>query len=179
MHYCFFYRALNSNSPLTSQTTKQTWEKDLSVAIDEADWQEVWPQAMNILVSNSTKSIQFRIVHRTHITPVVKNKMDANISPLCWKCNSETSNYGRIADSKHRRLFNILTFAARKNILLFWTKNVAPMKRSWHNIVMDCIPSEYITCMLHSKINAFYKVWDPCSILGPRCHPPCFMDFPD
>ena len=39
---------------------------------------------------------------------------------------------GRITDSKHRRLFNILTFAARKNILLFWNKNVAPTKKSWH-----------------------------------------------
>lgn len=160
---------------------------------------------MNISVCNRTKSIQFRNVHRTHITPVVKNKMDANISPLCWKCSSETGNYihcfwscvklqrywssivneltaifgvpilmdpmclilglpnGQIDDSKHRRLFDILTFAARKNILyiLFWTKNVAPTRRSWHNNVMDCIPSEYITCMLHSKIDAFYKVWDP------------------
>ena len=70
-----FYRALNSNSPLTSQTTKQAWEKDLGIAIDDADWQEVWFQAMNISVCNRTKSIQFRIVHRTHITPVVKNKM--------------------------------------------------------------------------------------------------------
>ena len=28
-----------------------------------------------------------------HITPVLKNKMDANASPLCWKCNSETGDY--------------------------------------------------------------------------------------
>ena len=76
----------------------------------------------------------------------------------------------RITDSKHRRLFNILTFAARKNILLFWNKNVAPTKKSWHNIVMDCIPREYITCMLHSKIDAFCKVWDPyLQHIGQMC----------
>lgn len=75
----FFYKALNSNSPLASQTTKGAWEKDLGVAIDDADWQEVWSQAMNISVCNRTKSTQFGIVHSTHVTPVVKNEMDANV----------------------------------------------------------------------------------------------------
>ncbi len=216
-----FYRALNSNSPHTSQTTKQAWEKDLGIAIDDADWREVWSQAMNISVCNRTKSIQFRIVHRKHITPVVKNKMDASNSPLCWKCNSETGNYfhclwscmklqgywssivneltaifglpirmdpmclilglpdHQITDSKHRRLFSILTFAARKNILLFWIKNVAPTKKSWHNIVMDCIPSEYITCMLHSKIDAFYRVWNPyLQHIGPTLSSSLLRGFP-
>lgn len=30
---------------------------------------------------------------------------------------------GQITDSKHRRLFSVLTSAARQNILLFWIKN--------------------------------------------------------
>ena len=175
---------------------------------------------MNISVCNRTKSIQFRIVHRTHITPVVKNKMDSNISPLCWKCRSETGSYvhclwscvklqsywssivieltiifgvpirmdpmclilglpdDRITDSKHI-FFNILSFAARKKILLFWNKNVAPTKKSWHNIVMDCIPSEYITCMLQSKIDAFYKVWDPyLQHIGPTLSSSLLRGFP-
>ncbi len=175
---------------------------------------------MNISVCNRTKSTQFRTVHRTHITPVIKNKMDANISPLCWKCNSETGNYahclclcvqlqrywsvivnelsaifgvpihmdlmylvlvlpdGQITDRNHRRLFNVLTFAAGKNILLFWIKNAASTEISWHNIIMDCIPNEYIMCTLHSKIDIFYKVWDPyLQHIGPTLS--CYMDFPD
>lgn len=81
-----FYKVLISNSPHTSQSTKQAWEKDLGVTIGEAEWRKIWCQAMNISVSNYTKSIQFKIVHRKHITPFIKNKMDATNSPLCWKC---------------------------------------------------------------------------------------------
>lgn len=55
-----------------------------------------------------------------------------------------------ITNTKHRRLFNILTFAARKNILLFWIKVAAPTKKSWHNLIMDCIPNEYMYASLHS-----------------------------
>ena len=62
---------------------------------------------------------------------------------------------------KNRRLFNMLTFAARKNILLFWIKDHAPSLQSWHKLVMDCIPNEYISCMLRSSVDSFYKVWDP------------------
>ena len=64
-----------------------------------------------------------------------------------------------ITNTKHRRLFNILPFAARKNILVFWIKDSAP--KSWHNLIMDCIPNEYITCMMRSTEDTFYKVWDP------------------
>lgn len=63
------------------------------ISIDEADWQEVWTRAMDISTCNRTKSIQFKILHRTHITPVLKNTMDANASPLCWKCKAETGDY--------------------------------------------------------------------------------------
>ena len=88
-----FYKTLSSHSPLTSRPTKHAWEGDLGISIDEVDWQEVWTRAMDISTCNRTRSIQFKIVHRTHITPVLKNKMDANASPLCWKCNSETGDY--------------------------------------------------------------------------------------
>lgn len=86
---------------------------------------------------------------------------------------------GQITDRNHRRLFNVLTFAARKNILLFWIKNAAPTKISWHNIIIDCIPSEYITCMLHSKIDVFFKVWDPyLQHIGPKLSSSLLRGFP-
>ena len=65
-----------------------------------------------------------------------------------------------IVNAKHKRLFNLLTFAARKNILLFWIKDAAPTKESWHNNIMECIPSEHNSCLLHSTVDSCYKVWD-------------------
>lgn len=216
-----FYRTLSHNSPLTSQDTKRAWERDLGVTIDNSNWQEVWSHAKDISICNRTKSIQFRIIHRTHITPVLKNKMDSTVSPLCGKCKSETGNYvhyfwscvklqrywsdivnelsvifgvtiqmdplclilglpdAHVTDRKHRRLFNILTFAARKNILLFWIKDAAPTRKSWHNIILDCIPNEYITCMLYSKVDTFHKVWDPyLKHIGPTLSSSLLQGFP-
>ncbi|KAF3837673.1 hypothetical protein F7725_009441 [Dissostichus mawsoni] len=87
----FFLRYLQIRHFIT-KTTKQAWERDLDITIDDLDWQEVWVYAGKISICNRTKSTQFRILHRTHITPALKNKMDTNASPLCSKCNSETGN---------------------------------------------------------------------------------------
>lgn len=54
-------------------------------------------------------------------------------TPFAWSCLPDC----QITDRKHRRLFNILTFAAIKNILLFWIKADAPTIKWWHNIIMD------------------------------------------
>lgn len=45
----------------TKQLTKQAWEKDLGVAISEADRRRVWSQAVNISFCNYTKSIQVKM----------------------------------------------------------------------------------------------------------------------
>ena len=80
---------------------------------------------------------------------------------------------------EHKRLFNLLSFAARKNILLFWINDAAPCKKSWHNIIMDFIPCEYITCMLHSKLDTFYKIWDPyLTHIGPTLSAAVLGGFP-
>lgn len=220
-HITIFYKALISNLPPISQPTKEAWERDLGVSIDDATWREVWAHAMDISVCNRAKSIQFRIIHRVHITPVLKNKLDSNSSSLCWKCNTGTGDYvhcfwscaklqrywlditnelsvifgkvilldpmclllglpdAHITNSKHKRLFKLLTFAARKNILLFWSKDATPTKKSWHNLIMDCIPNEYITCMLHSTVDTFHKVWEPyLKYIGPTLSLPILLGFP-
>ena len=216
-----FYQALLANSSSTSHTTKQAWEKDFGILIDDVDWQEIWTYAKEISICNRTKSIQYRILHRIHITPALKNKMDATASPLCLKCKTDTGNYihclwscvklqnywsdivselssifgvpidlnpmclllglpdGHLRKTEHKRLFNLLAFAARKNILLFWIKDVAPCKKSWHNIIMDCIPCEYITCMLKSRLDVFYKTWDPyLSFIGHALSAAVLRGFP-
>ena len=60
-----------------------------------------------------------------------------------------------------RRLYNILTFAARKNILLQWISDKVPSIKDWHKILFEWVPLEYLTCTLHSKTDQFYKVWEP------------------
>lgn len=134
------------------------------------------------------------------VTPVVNNKMDAHMSPLCWTCNSETDTYIQFlwscvklqrywssvgaeltvifgmpvqmylmflllglldserTDGRHRRLFNRLSFSARKNILIFWMKDDAPTLKLWHNTTMDCNPRKY---MIHVYY-ILYQLYTTC-----------------
>ena len=99
-----------------------------------------------------------------------------DLNPVCLLLGFPDAH---IVNDKHKRLFNLLTFAARKNILLYWIKDAAPSKKSWHNIIMECIPCEYITCMLRSKVDTFYKIWDPyLNFIGPTKSAVVLKGFP-
>lgn len=66
-----------------------------------------------------------------------------------------------IKGSDQRRLFNILTFAARKNILLKWIDNTPPTIIGWHKLVFELIPMEYLTYRFKCKTPVFFKTWTP------------------
>lgn len=66
-------------------------------------------------------------------------------------------------------LFNLLTYATRKNILFSWINDKPPTKKSWQKIIMQCMPMEFPTCMLHSTTDVFYNIWDPyLRYIGPN-----------
>lgn len=48
---------------------------------------------MESSICNQTKTTQFRLVHHLKLSPALRNKVYAEVSPLCWKCNSEIGNY--------------------------------------------------------------------------------------
>lgn len=64
-----------------------------------------------------------------------------------------------IKGSHQRRLLRILTFAARKNILLRWINNVSPKIRGWHKVIFDLLPMEYLTYRFKCKMDDFCRIW--------------------
>lgn len=68
---------------------------------------------------------------------------------------------GTVLNKYHKRLFSILTFAARKNILMFWISEKTPSIKKWHSLVKELIPMEFLTCMLHSSTDVFKRIWTP------------------
>uniref|UniRef100_A0A3P9KND8 Reverse transcriptase domain-containing protein n=1 Tax=Oryzias latipes TaxID=8090 RepID=A0A3P9KND8_ORYLA len=59
------------------------------------------------------------------------------------------------------RLYDILTYAARKNIFLSWISDKPPSKANWHRLIIELFPLEYLTCLLHSTKSDFMKTWTP------------------
>ncbi|CAJ1053449.1 hypothetical protein JOB18_024093%2C partial [Xyrichtys novacula] len=64
----------------------------------------------------------------------------------------------RIVNKSHKRLFNLLTYATRKNVLLSWIDEKPPTKKGWYKIIMQCMPLEFLTCLLRSTTDNVYKI---------------------
>lgn len=64
-----------------------------------------------------------------------------------------------IKGSDQRRLFNVLTFAARKNTLLKWIDSTPPTIIGWHKLIFELIPMEYLTYRFKCKTPVFFKTW--------------------
>ena len=92
--------------------------------------------------------------------------IELELDPLCLILGLPDN---KIVNKFHKRLFNLLTYAARKNILLSWINEKPPKKRGWDKIIMQCMPLEYLTCLLRSTTDTFYKIWDPyLRFIGPQ-----------
>ncbi len=77
-----------------------------------------------------------------------------------------SSDYLKTAANK--RLYNILTFVARKNILLHWVRDKVPSICGWRKIIFELIPLEYLTNVIHHSVDQFYRVWCPfLDYIGP------------
>lgn len=66
-----------------------------------------------------------------------------------------------ITDSYQKKLYNAMTFCARKNILQHWISDKAPSIVGWHRTIMEFIPLDFLTCFLHYKTNIFERIWKP------------------
>lgn len=163
-----FYGAVCSLAGDITQRVKTTWKKELDMDIDDETWDDIWLYAKQIYVCTRTREIQFKIIHRFHISPHRRHCFNSSLSPMCLKCKIEIGTLthclwscnrlqrywalvagemekifnvhldldpvslllgipnGLIDTSAGRKLYNVLTFAARKNILLNWINDKAP-----------------------------------------------------
>lgn len=69
------------------------WEKDLNNEYLEDDWLSAIRLIKSTSTCNRLRETQYKILHRLHITPIILNKIDRSISPLCTKCNLERGTY--------------------------------------------------------------------------------------
>lgn len=53
------------------------------------------------------------------------------------------------------KLYQMLAFGARKNILLKWVTDKVPSKIRWQRLILYDVSLDYWTCRLHSKDDVF------------------------
>ncbi len=64
-----FYGAMRSISSADTPRIKTKWEEELATDIDDKTWDDIWSYAKKISVCTHTREIQFKIIHRLHISP--------------------------------------------------------------------------------------------------------------
>ncbi len=84
-----FYDALCLISSADTQRIKTKWEEELATDIDDETWDDIWSYAKEISVCTHTREIQFKIIHRLHISPNRRHSFNPSISPLCLKRKTE------------------------------------------------------------------------------------------
>lgn len=65
---------------------KENWEKDLETDISEARWSKILKRVHSSSICARHGLIQFKIVHRLHMSKVKLSKIFPGVSPLCDRC---------------------------------------------------------------------------------------------
>lgn len=60
------------------------WERDQGLSLTTDQWGAILKRSNNVSKCVTYKIIQFKILHRLHITPDKLRKMNSNTSNLCW-----------------------------------------------------------------------------------------------
>ncbi len=71
----------------SSDKTRVLWGKDFGEEIQITDWETICDMP-SYLANNSAWEMQFKIVHRLHVTPTQRHKVNPKLSNLCnkYKC---------------------------------------------------------------------------------------------
>ena len=67
----------------------------------------------------------------------------------------------RVSGLYQKKLYNVMTFCARKNILQHWISDKPPSIGGWHKTIMEYIPLDFLTCLLNYKTDVFEGTWKP------------------
>lgn len=84
------YRLLCNTKLSISHVTKNQWIQDAGVPISAAQWNAAQRKCTNISKCVKYKILQLKIFHWSYITPYILNKINKDISKLCWHgCRAE------------------------------------------------------------------------------------------
>ncbi len=114
--YLLFY----SIDPSDISKVIQKWEHDLGGQYIEDDWHEAIASAKTTFICNRMRETQYKILHRSQITPSILNKMDNQTSVgtyihCFWECNLISRFWSNVA----QELGKIFSLTVTKDSGLF------------------------------------------------------------
>ena len=132
---------------------KMLWEKDLEMELSQDDWERVFRDMHKITTSAKLRYFQYKILSRSLITNMRRNKWSQQISPLCTFCNNkpetilhlmvECENVKKLWDALKRWVkyhYSISIELTPKDIIL---NNVITIKKKYVNLII-LIMKQYI-----------------------------------
>lgn len=71
------------------QALKLTWERDLSLTLEDDEWDMICKNIRAVSRDARVRLIQFKIIHRFYWTPSRMFRLGILDSPKCWRCKAE------------------------------------------------------------------------------------------
>ena len=90
----FLYSQMFYKTPNIS--SKTCWAEDFGCQLDSKVWRKIFLNAKKITCSNKTHETQYKIIHRLHVTPVIRSKYDPTCSAQCLKCKASAGTYSHM-----------------------------------------------------------------------------------
>ena len=73
--------------------SRQTWEKDLNIKIDETKWSKLCLDSMTNTINVRLRLVQYNFLHQLYITPQKINKFNSSLSDQCFRCKEEIGTF--------------------------------------------------------------------------------------
>lgn len=87
---------------------KENWEKDMGTNITEDQWSRILQRIHSFSICARQSLIQFKIMHRLHMSKVKLSKIYPEVNPICDRCRQAPAT-----------LFH--TFWSSSSLTSFWS----------------------------------------------------------
>lgn len=82
----FIYNQLSAQAEITLDHLKTAWEEDLGLELSNDQWKKAQRNVHTSSICAKHSLIQFKVLHRAHLSKVKISKMYPDTDPLCDRC---------------------------------------------------------------------------------------------
>lgn len=92
----YIYNPMSEQLDISLDFLKSAWEEDLGISLMGEQWIEALEGVHTASICTRHGLVQFRVLHRLHLSKVKLSKMYPNIDPLCDRCGVFPASLGHM-----------------------------------------------------------------------------------